>query len=73
MKTLVEFVEPGQQILIVMSGKGSKIRTIFNPPLELNMSSVGYEICLMRLETYFSFPNISENNNAVDISINSKL
>ena len=56
---LVEIVEPGQQILIVMTGKGSKLRTVFNPPLELNMSSVGYEISLIRLETYFSFPNIS--------------
>ena len=72
-KKLVEFVEPGPQNLIVMTRKGSKLRTIFNPPLELNISSVGYEMCLMRLETYFSFPNISENNNAVNISINGKL
>ena len=60
MKTLVEFVEPGQQILIVMSGKGSKIRNVFNPPLELNMSSVGYDMCLMRLETYFSFQTLQK-------------
>ena len=72
-KKLVEFVEPGQQNLIVMSGKGSKLRNVFNPPLELNMSSVGYEMCLIRLETYFSFPNIAESNNAVNISINDKL
>ena len=72
-KKLVEFVEPGQQNLIVMSGKGSKLRNVFNPPLELNMSSVGYEMCLIRLETYFSFPNIAESNNAVNISINGKL
>ena len=71
---LVEIVEPGQQNLIVMTGKGSKLRTMFNPPLEYNMSSVGYEICLIRLETYFSFPNIAENNNnAVNISISGKL
>ena len=48
---LVEIVEPGQQILIVMSGKGPKIRTIFNLSLELDMSSVGYEMSLVRLET----------------------
>ena len=29
-------------------------------------------MCLIRLETYFSFPNIAESNNAVKISINSK-
>ena len=71
---LVEIVEPGPHNLIVMTGKGSKLRTIFNPPLEYNLSSVGYEMCLTRLETYFSFPNITENkNNAVNISINNKL
>ena len=71
---LVEIVEPGSQNLIVMTGKGSKLRTVFNPPLEYNLSSVGYEMSLIRLETYFSFPNITENkNNAVNITINDKL
>ena len=71
---LVKIVEPGQQNLIVMTGKGAKLRTIFNPPLEYNLSSVGYEMCLTRLETYFSFPNITENkNNAVNITIDGKL
>ena len=71
---LVEIVEPGSQNLIVMTGKGSKLRTIFNPPLEYNLSSVGYEMSLIRLETYFSFPNITENkNNALNITINDKL
>ena len=69
---LVEFVEPGQQNLIVMTGKGSKLCTAFNPPLEYNMTSIGYEMCLLRLETYFSFPNIAENNDTVKISINRK-
>ena len=71
---LVEIVEPGRQNLIVMTGKGSKIRIVFNPPLEYNSSSVGYEMSLLRLETYFSFPNITENkNNAVNITIDGKL
>ena len=71
---LVEIVEPGSQNLIVITGKGSKLRTIFNPPLEYNLSSVGYEMSLIRLETYFSFPNITENkNNAVNITIDGKL
>ena len=69
---LIEFVEPGPQNLIVMTGKGSKLRTVFNPPLEYNMSSICYEMCLIRLETYFSFPNIAENNNAVKIFIINK-
>ena len=71
---LVEIVEPGSQNLIVMTGKGSKLRTVFNPPLEYNLSSVGYEMSLLSLETYFSFPNITGNkNNAINITINDKL
>ena len=71
---LVEIVKPGQQNLIVMKGKGSKLRTVFSPPLEYNLSSVGYEMSLIRLKTYFSFPNIIENkNNAVNITIDGKL
>ena len=69
---LIEFVEPGPQILIVMTGKGSKLWTIFNPSLEYKMSSVGFEMCLIRLETYFIFPSIAESNNAMNISINGK-
>ena len=56
---LVEIVEPGPQNLIVMTGKVSKLSTVFNPPLEYNMSSVRYEKCLIRLETCFSFSNIT--------------
>ena len=66
---LVGFVEPGPQNFIVMTGKGSKLRFVFNPSLEYNTSSVGYEMCLIRLKTYFSFPNIAKNNNTVRISI----
>ena len=66
---LIELVEPGPQNLIVMTGKGSRLRTFFNPPLEYNMSKVGYELALIRLETYFSFPNIGVSNNSIKITI----
>ena len=66
---LIELVEPGPQNLIVMTGKGSRLRTFFNPPLEYNMSKVGYELALIRLETYFSFPNIGDSNNSIKITI----
>ena len=69
---LDEFAEPGPQNLIIITGKGSKLRTVVNPPLEYKLSSVGYEMSLLRLETYFSFPNIAENNNAVKIFITNK-
>ena len=69
---LVEYAAPGPQNLIVMSGGGSKLHTRFNPPLEYNTSSVGYEMSLLRLETYFSFPNIDSTNNTIRISIGRK-
>ena len=69
---LIEYVEPGPQNLIVMTGQGSRLRTAFNPPLEYNMLRVGYEMCLIRLETYYSFPNIATSNNALRASINKK-
>ena len=69
---LIEYVEPGPQNLIVMTGRGSTLRTTFNPPLEYNTTRIGYEMCLIRLETYFSFPNIGVSNNAFRVSINNK-
>ena len=69
---LVNYVEPGVQNLIVMTGRGSRLQTSFNPPLEYDSTNVGYEMCLIRLETYFSFPNINKNNNAMRVSINGK-
>ena len=66
---LVEYAEPGVQNLIVISGGGSRLRTTFNPPLEWPSTSVGYEMSLLRLETYFSFPNIDTTNNTVRICI----
>ena len=69
---LIKYVEPAPQNLIVMTGRGSRLHTIFNPPLEYNTTRVGYEMSLIRLETYFSFPNIDESNNALRVSVNSK-
>ena len=69
-KKLLEYVEPAPQNLIVISGRDSKLHTKFIPPLEYNHSNVGYELCLIRLETYFSFPNIDSSNNNLRVSLN---
>ena len=66
-KKLLEYVETGPQNLIVMSSLGSKLHTQFNPPLEYNHCNVGYELCLIRLEAYFSFPNIGPSNNSLRV------
>ena len=47
---------------IIVSGNKSNFNTRFNPKLELDRDKV-YEIALVNLETYYSFPNIDETNN----------
>ena len=66
---LVEYSTPGEEQYLIVSGSGSRLRTNYNPPMVFNSSGAGYEISLLRLETYFSFPNIDSGNNYVRISI----
>ena len=47
---------------IILSNDKSNFNTRFNPKLELDREKV-YEIALVNLETYYSFPNIDETNN----------
>ena len=65
LKRLVEHAEPKPIHLIVMSGKQSRLKTTFNPPLVFPSR---YEMALCRLETYYSFPNIDATNNTVKVS-----
>jgi len=46
----------------VVSENSTKIKTTFNPPLELDRTRK-YEIALVNLETYYSFLNLSDENN----------
>ena len=47
---------------ILLSERSSKIRTKFNPLIQLDKSKE-YEMALVNLETYNSFPNIDMTNN----------
>ena len=47
---------------IIVSGNKSSFNRRFNPKIELYRDKV-YEIALVNLETYYSFPNIDETNN----------
>ena len=67
LKKLVEHAEPKPSQLIVVSGKQSRLKTTFNPPLMFPRSCL-YEMALCRLETYYSFPNIDATNNTVNVS-----
>ena len=52
--------------LIVLSDKGTKFTTIFNPPISLK--GIPHEMALTALETYYSYPNINEENNVFTYS-----
>ena len=70
LQRLVEYIEPKQKSLILVSGQGSRIQTTFNPSLQIPSSqSLDYEMSLLRLETYYSFPNIDTSKNHFRISI----
>ena len=47
---------------VIVSGNRSSFNTLFNPKIELDRDKV-YEIALVNLETYYSFPNIDDTNN----------
>ena len=54
---------------IIVSDNESSFKTRFNPKLDLDRDKV-YEIALVNLETYYSFPNIDETNNVFVYSPN---
>ena len=47
---------------IMVRGNESSFKTMFSPSLELAKDKV-YELAMVNLETYYSFPNINETNN----------
>ena len=70
LKKLFDHSSPGEEHYLIVSGTGSRLRTRYNPPLEFDTKeNAGYEIGLLRLESYFSFPNIDASKNSLRISI----
>jgi len=53
---------PKTSTQIVVSNNSTKIKTTFNPPLELD-NTRKYEMALVNLEMYYLFPNIFDENN----------
>ena len=71
MRKWVTMNSPGEQHYLVITGKGSSVHTRYNPPLEFDEKNhASYEISLLRLETYYSFPNIDASNNSFRVSLN---
>ena len=62
LEKIVKNTEHKTSFQIIVSDNKSSFITRFNPKLELDRDKV-YEIALVNLETYYSFPNIDETNN----------
>ena len=61
LEKIVKNTEHKTSFQIIVSDNKSSFKTRFNPKLELDRDKV-YEIALVKLETYYSFPNIDETN-----------
>ena len=67
---LTQFVnntEPKRSFSIVVSDNKTRLKTWFKPPIQLDKKK-DYEIALINLETYYSFPNINRSNNCFSYS-----
>ena len=62
LEKIVKNTEHKTSFQIIVSDNKTSFNTRFNPKIELGRDKV-YEIALVNLETYYSFPNIDESNN----------
>ena len=62
LKQIAKSTEHKTSFQIIVSDNKSSFNTRLNPKLQLDRVKE-YEIALMNLETYYSFPNIDETNN----------
>ena len=66
LKQIENNTEPKRSFSIVVSDNQTRFKTWFKPPIQLNKKK-DYEIALINLETYYSFPNIDRSNNGLII------
>ena len=62
LEKIAQNTEPKSSLQIVVSDSKTQFKTRFNPPIQLDKNKK-YEIALVNLETYYSFPNINNSNN----------
>ena len=67
LQRIADNTDPKQGFSFIVSGHGSRITTRFNPPVQLKEDG-SYEMALVNLETYYSFPNIHPGNNTLRYS-----
>ena len=68
LKIIVNNREPKRSFSIVVSDNKTKLKTLFKPPIQLDKKR-DYEIALINLESYYSFPNIDRSNNCFSYSL----
>ena len=62
LQEIVENTKSKTGFQILLSGKNSRICTTFERPIKLDPGKQ-YELALLNLETYYSFPNVDGKNN----------
>ena len=67
LKQVVNNTEPKRSYSVVVSDNKTRFETWFKPPIQLDKKKV-YEIALINLVTYYSFPNIDRSNNCFGYS-----
>ena len=68
-KQIVNNTEPKRSFRIAVNDNKTRFKTWFKPPIQLDKKK-DYEIALINLETYYSFPNIDRSNNCFTYSPN---
>ena len=68
LETMVKRTEPKPSWYVTVSGSNADIETNFSPPLTFP-NGCNYEIACCSVETFYSFPNIDNENNSLRISI----
>ena len=67
LKQIVNNAEPKRSFSVVVSDNKTRFKTWFKPSIQLDKKK-DYEIALINLETYYSFPNIDKSNNCFSYS-----
>ena len=67
LKQIVNNTKPKRSFSILVCDNKTRFKTWFEPPIQLDKKKE-YEIALINLETYYSFPNIDRSNNCFTYS-----
>ena len=67
LKQIVNNTEQKRSFSVVVSDNKTRLKTWFKPPMQVDKKK-DYEIALINLETYYSFPNIDRTNNCFSYS-----